>query len=149
MNYEESADYFMNSFKSQRARHAQGAFPVLEMPLRGEFFALKLLSFKEGPMSAGELSDVMQISSARVATMLGRLEDKGLIERRIDPNDRRRIVVILTEKGRNDFITHHRLMRDNLISVFKKMGEKDTEECIRLFTLFSRLMSEQVKEGNS
>jgi len=140
MNYEKCADKIMEDFRNSKNRNPFGR---IEGIAKGEFFALALLVEKGCPITAGELSEEMMISSARVAAMLGRLEEKGSIIREIDPSDRRRIVVTLTDKGIASFDERHREMKKNLARVFKAMGEKDTTEFMRLFKRFAELMDDE------
>jgi DNA-binding MarR family transcriptional regulator len=53
-----------------------------------------------GPTSSGALAKVEQISPQSMGTTLTGLERRGLIERRPDPGDGRRIVMSRTEAGR-------------------------------------------------
>ncbi|MFP3913764.1 MAG: MarR family winged helix-turn-helix transcriptional regulator [Actinomycetota bacterium] len=54
----------------------------------------------EGPMSAGELSRATGLSSAATTTLVDRLEGRGLVRRGRDQDDRRRVVVELTDDAR-------------------------------------------------
>ena len=48
-------------------------------------------------ITAGELADAVGLSPGAVTTVLDRLERRGFVERKRDPNDRRRVVVEPTE----------------------------------------------------
>ena len=50
-------------------------------------------------VSAGEISDYMNVSTARVAVLLKKMSDKGLIVKKNDPNDGRRVMVSITDLG--------------------------------------------------
>jgi len=50
-------------------------------------------------MTAGHLADLLQADPGTVSTALRRLEDRGLVVRRKDPRDGRRITLGLTPKG--------------------------------------------------
>jgi DNA-binding MarR family transcriptional regulator len=52
-----------------------------------------------GPTTPAELARAEQITPQAVATTLAALEERGLVERRPDPDDRRRIIMSLTEAG--------------------------------------------------
>lgn len=54
---------------------------------------------RRGPVSAGELARAISVSQATITGVLDRLERPGLILRRRDPRDRRRVVVELTAAG--------------------------------------------------
>lgn len=65
----------------------------------GEFFALSLL-LAGAPSCPSALSRSMGVSSARIAALLKHLEQKGLVLRRTDEHDERRVNVSLTDAGR-------------------------------------------------
>jgi DNA-binding MarR family transcriptional regulator len=54
----------------------------------------------EGPMSAGELAEATGLSSAATTTLLDRLERKGIVRRERDTGDRRKVIVEMTQSGR-------------------------------------------------
>ncbi len=51
-------------------------------------------------VSAGEISEYMNVSTARVAVLLKKMSDKGLIEKQTDPSDARRVLVAITDSGK-------------------------------------------------
>jgi DNA-binding MarR family transcriptional regulator len=53
-----------------------------------------------GPASSSELARYDRISPQSMGVTVAALEDRGLIERRRDPGDGRRIVLSITEAGR-------------------------------------------------
>ncbi|MBR2750299.1 MAG: MarR family transcriptional regulator [Clostridiales bacterium] len=54
-------------------------------------------------VSAGEISEYMNVSTARVAVLLKKMSDKGLITKKNDPEDGRRVLVSITEQGKEAF----------------------------------------------
>ena len=53
-----------------------------------------------GPSTASALARLEQISPQSMGATLGALEARGLVERRSDPRDRRRVVLSVTDSGR-------------------------------------------------
>jgi DNA-binding MarR family transcriptional regulator len=53
-----------------------------------------------GPLPAGRIASGVSLSNATVTGILTRLESQGLVRRDKDEVDRRRVLVSLTEKGR-------------------------------------------------
>lgn len=51
-------------------------------------------------MTSGQLATVLHLDPGTISTSLGRLERKGLLERRQDHRDKRRVVLGLTPAGR-------------------------------------------------
>jgi DNA-binding MarR family transcriptional regulator len=52
-----------------------------------------------GPTTSSALAKVEQISPQSMGATLGGLEDRGLVERRPDPQDGRRVVLSITSSG--------------------------------------------------
>lgn len=60
---------------------------------------LKYLNETRTTVTAGKISETMGVSTARVAVLLKKMVDKGLIEKTGDPSDARVVVVRLSEAG--------------------------------------------------
>lgn len=54
-----------------------------------------------GPMQTSHLAEAVNLSSATVCGILDRLEERGLVLRERQPDDRRRVLVSLTAAGRS------------------------------------------------
>ena len=54
---------------------------------------------RHGTMRLSELTDHLHIAARSTTEVVDGLQDRGLIERRQDPDDRRATLVALTEKG--------------------------------------------------
>ena len=63
--------------------------------------ALMLLSFtRRGDMPLGKMSDRLMVHPASITNTIDRLEEKGLVRRRRDMSDKRRILAVITAAGR-------------------------------------------------
>ncbi|GAA2284603.1 MarR family transcriptional regulator [Nonomuraea roseoviolacea subsp. roseoviolacea] len=77
-----------------------------------EFDVLATL-LRSGPphvLSAGDLSAAAMVSSAALTNRVDRLVAKGLVDRAVDPDHRRRVLISLTEPGLrlvNEVVEHH------------------------------------------
>jgi DNA-binding MarR family transcriptional regulator len=76
-----------------RRLRAEYAFPVAQASV------LSRLD-REGPQAASTLAAAERVRPQSMAETLGELQSAGLIERRPDPDDRRRSLVELTKLGR-------------------------------------------------
>lgn len=81
-----------------KAIHKRSTEELLAMKVR----QLMLLSYlrDRAPALQQQLCDAMWLDANNCVLLLNELEDKGYIERRRDPTDRRRHVVDLTDEGR-------------------------------------------------
>lgn len=70
---------------------------------------------RNGPTTPGELAKEEQISPQSVGATLAALEERRLVERRSDPADGRRVVMSLTEAGR-ETLRNRRSVRDEHIA---------------------------------
>jgi DNA-binding MarR family transcriptional regulator len=61
--------------------------------------ALRIVGRDPG-IVAGDLAALLHVHPSTLTGVLSRLEDQGLIERTIDPDDRRRMRIELTRRGR-------------------------------------------------
>lgn len=52
-------------------------------------------------ITAGQLAYILHLDAGTISASLRRLEHRGLVERRHDPRDRRRVALGLTSKGRD------------------------------------------------
>lgn len=48
---------------------------------------------QEGPMTAGQLAERLSLTTGAVTNLIDRLEQRGIVHRAADPNDRRKIFV--------------------------------------------------------
>lgn len=100
--------------------------------MQGEMFILHYITHKNTDVIPSEISTAMNASSARVAMALKTLESKGLVERRIDQMDRRKIIVTITDRGRAMIESMHAEMHGKVEKVLKELGEEDAREYIRI-----------------
>jgi DNA-binding MarR family transcriptional regulator len=75
----------------------------------GTYSALAYLERAGNTMRLRELHDLMRVrySQPGLSRLVQRMEADGLIERRVDPEDRRGTVISLTRAGRNRFRRAH------------------------------------------
>lgn len=84
-----------------------------------------------------EIGQELHISKAAVSQTLNALERKGWITRSIDPDDRRKITVMVTAAGLAQLETARSFYDRILYEILDRFGEKNTET---LLTLLNQLM---------
>lgn len=79
-----------------------------------------------------EIADMLYISTARVANILNKLASDNLIVREIDPNDRRQIIVTLTEQGKKAAKEQQQKLVAKISHSLAQLGEHDAKEHVRI-----------------
>lgn len=79
-----------------------------------------------GEVSAGQLADLMGMSTGAIARILNRLEEAGLVHRERDPNDGRRVIVRL-ERGKDEMHKIHSIL-DSLEQTWDEVVSRYDEE---------------------
>ena len=97
----------------------------------GEMFVLLQLNRAPGSLPS-ELAKSSGTSTAHIAKILRNLQAKGEITRQPDPDDRRRVTVLLTDAGleRIHRATEHMLGEIN--KLMDHLGESDAQELVRI-----------------
>lgn len=111
----------------------------MNMLLHGEMFILHFICRKGDDVLPSELSTAMEASTARVAMALKSMEGKGLIERRVDKSDRRKVKVSITEYGRKIIEGQHEDMIKKMEKILKELGEDDTKEFLRIISRMTEI----------
>ncbi|MGN1031447.1 MAG: MarR family winged helix-turn-helix transcriptional regulator [Butyricicoccaceae bacterium] len=112
-------------------QHLQVNRQISDM-VKGELFVLAYLYEHSRTAYPKDLSRGMRVSTARIATLLNRLEEKQLIARMTDPEDNRQIIVTLTDKGTEAIQKKWDELLDRVGSMLEQLGEEDAKEYIRI-----------------
>jgi DNA-binding MarR family transcriptional regulator len=144
MDYEKAAAEFIA--RKMPRKHPHPSYDKYQMFTKGERFALFYLMHRGGEcvVTPSDIAKATHTSSARVAMILKSLEAKGYIERNTDPDDRRKVIVSVTKAGRDIITREQRELVKIIAAVFKRMGERDANEFIRLSDIFFQYMSGEV-----
>lgn len=91
---------------------------------------------EQGELNPSEISERQGVSRNTMSAFIRNLEDEGLVERRLDPDDRRRFNISLTENGRSLVATY---MHDHLDTVGHCFSALSPDEQETLFNLLQKL----------
>lgn len=104
----------------------------LSQPMRGELFVLNYLATHEHDVHPKELSESLNVSTARIANLLNQLEKKGLILRHVDPSDNRQLIVVPTEGGRQMAAQVSNQLLSGVAQIMEILGPEDSMEYLRI-----------------
>lgn len=92
-----------------------------------------------------ELSDIKEfllISKGAVSQIIGSLEKKGFINRNIDKNNRRKLIVTLTPEGRQILEYQYKKFVDRLETIIGRLGEEDVKQMIIIVNRMIKITNE-------
>lgn len=108
---------------------------------QAQFFVLHVLS-KVGSLAVGDIAERCHVSGPTVSRMLNQLEANGLIERRIDPANRRVIRVDVTAAGRTAEAEMTRRFQVALENVLRPLTNVELADLITAFGHLERLVAD-------
>ncbi len=101
---------------------------------RGTLALLLALSKTDKEVCAGDISKKFGVSTARVAIILKKLVKKGFIETGTSLDDRRKVIVKITDAGREEVAKCETEMTNIMATLIRDVGEDDMNEFLRIFT---------------
>jgi DNA-binding MarR family transcriptional regulator len=137
------------------AKPSSAAFLLAQVgALAASKFAGRLARLKLAPPHAGilrilssrpaitqrTLATILGIAPSRLVALVDDMEARGLIERRENPDDRRRYALHLTEKGRSTLETVGRVSREHSQTLLAALSEDEKRQ---LASLLQRVADEQ------
>lgn len=98
----------------------------------GEMGVLACLNFRSDGVSAGELSEYLDVSTGRVAAALNTLEKKNMIRRSRGNTDKRKVIVHITDIGRAAVLKKQQQGILCISKMLQNLGEDDAREFARI-----------------
>jgi DNA-binding MarR family transcriptional regulator len=97
-----------------------------------------------GPQSVSDLAAAERVRPQSMAQTVGDLEADALVERKPDPDDRRRALVILTPAGKSRIEADRRAREGWLVKAFEEMPQDDLATIERSVEILRRLADADV-----
>jgi DNA-binding MarR family transcriptional regulator len=121
-----------------RVAHRRSTEDVLGLRIKP--FGLLCYLRDRGPVHQQELGDMLYMDPNNLVLLLNELEAPGYVERRRDPEDRRRHIVELTDEGRRAIERGERGMESIEDEI---LGGLDAKERAKLRELLDRALERQ------
>lgn len=93
-----------------------------------------------------EVQKQLHITKSAISQMMTSLEKKRYIERMIDPEDRRKRIVTLTDAGKDVLNKTKETTNYNLNEIFSSLGDKNIKQFIDLLNQVSDISEDLKKE---
>jgi DNA-binding MarR family transcriptional regulator len=101
---------------------------------------------RSGGCSPSELADALHLSPQTMAGILQRLEQRGLVGRERDPNDKRSFVVQLTAEGKTAAATAPPLLRDEFTTQLEKLPAWEQSQMLATLQRIAHMMHAEDEE---
>lgn len=98
----------------------------------GEMCILAHLCYRENGICAGVLCETLCMTTPRISAAISVMQKKGLVVRRTDPEDRRKVHIHITDEGRLLVNEKRDELTSRLSSLLSCLGEEDAKEYVRI-----------------
>lgn len=129
MDKREQAIKLLNNFRENRPQIFLETFESSE---KGINFILGYLEETKHEVIAKDLAQALNVSTARIATLLNKMEKKDLIQKHNSTKDARKTVIILTKKGQHLTTQYKEVLIDITIKMIEEVGMEDLEKFIEI-----------------
>ena len=130
MHDREQAQELLNEFVSCMPKTF---YRDLDATKRGAYFILAYLARAEETVVAGDFSKLLHVSTARIAALLRKMEQRRLITRHHDLADARRTVVEITPAG----VETLDKLREQALAKVERLLERFSKEELQTFIQLS------------
>jgi DNA-binding MarR family transcriptional regulator len=97
-----------------------------------------------GSLSVSDLATAERVRPQSMAQTVGDLEGEGLVDRKPDPDDRRRALVTITAAGKSRIEADRRAREGWLVKAFEEMPEADLAAIERTLEILRRVADADV-----
>ena len=132
----------INAIPSKIGRLAQRQLKEFNLTYP-QFYALMVL-MEHSMLCQRELAAILETDTTTTMVICNGLEDKGLIERQRDPNDKRAYQLRITDKGREVFSVARGAVYDLYGPIARELTDDDIQILVRLLTkIFNKVQDQE------
>lgn len=134
--------------KFRRMRQIMMQMPIDNGISHGEFGLMNIIydNGSDDGITVSQIASALEVTPPAVSRTLKSLDERGLIERRINALNRRSTIVRLTEQGIGILNSAHEGMLKMVAEINRKMGEERVKEFNLLFGEILEIMSDYVNK---
>ena len=94
-------------------------------------------------MTAGQLASILHLDRGSVSAALRRLEQQGILKRRRDPRDGRRVTLGLTPKGRTFDVSRSGTVESAVVHLLETSSKAEIEAARSVLSRLSAALAEE------
>ena len=98
---------------------------------------------KNGKQKVGDISEKMGLSDSTVSGILDRLEQKGMIERKRNKDDRRVVKIYLSKGSQEICQEFHRKREEYFSHLLKELSEQEINDIIKGLEILNRVVCDK------
>ncbi|SIS65935.1 MarR family winged helix-turn-helix transcriptional regulator [Alicyclobacillus vulcanalis] len=95
----------------------------------GQFFTMRMIR-SEGRLKVSQLAERLEVTPSAITVMIDRLEHHGYVSRLRDEEDRRVVVIELTEAGRAKLAEVERAWHNMMREMVSRIEPGKVEQCV-------------------
>ena len=112
--------------------NAENVFSKLRLSLKGENLMIAMLADVGGESTPGKLIEKLDFTAARLSAITKSLENKGLVKRIQNEQDKRSTIIALTQQGMANYMNLRQEIVKNALIIIEQLGERDVQEFLRI-----------------
>lgn len=110
-----------------------------------QFFVLNLL--KEKQRTVTEIAELIQVQPSAITAILDRMHKSGLILRERNEDDRRVVVVQITEKGEEVFVKSKKKRLSVMTHYLSYLEKEDMELLLNIYEKMAKIIESDIKDN--
>ena len=107
---------------------------------------MRYLGQQAHPVTAGEISRNTGVTTARIAVLLKKMEEKGMITRSKDPGDSRKTLISLSSAGQEFHNTREAEFRSFIASIIDGVGMERLREFVEIQDQIAKIAMEHMEK---
>jgi len=139
---------FLNAEFGKDSKASNSSINIPEYILMREIAVTSASSNSNTTLS--DIREYLSITKAAVSQILRSLENKGLIIRDVDKNDRRNLIITITPEGQEMLRIKDEEFNERFNKITNALGESDITQMIEIINRMSKTLSQikdQQKQG--
>lgn len=120
--------------------HEKHIVHIFEDSNKGALAVIKFLENNNGVSTNGEISDFLGVSTARVAVLLKKLEEKEILKRSVSVKDARITIVSFTDKGKKVAQNKKKELENKVSKIIDALGIEKIREHHETINIINHIM---------